>query len=216
MRLVTAASLAANVISLVGALVVVRRKGFGAVARAIRPPAPQPINYTQVAHERFADLPGAPLVVMGDSQAQGCPAGELFGHAAVRGIGGQVIADVHGWLNLVLADPALRRLVVWAGTNDVGLGRGADRIFADMFALLSDAQITRPDVQVVVLGVPPLTAHPVEVAEANRALAKAAAGAGATFVDVAPVLTGYLAPDGTHITARGYGRLRALAGQIAG
>jgi hypothetical protein len=214
MRLVTGLSLAANTAGAALAAVVVRKKGLAPIVRAIRPPRAEPVPYARLARERFADLPGAPVVLMGDSQAQGCPAGELFGRVAVRGIGGQTIAEVHGWLDLVLADPQLERLIVWAGTNDVLLGHDGDRIGADMAALLRDA--AGRDVQLVVLSVPPLTGHETAVQRANDALQVAAEKADAVFVDLSTALAGGMADDGVHISPAGYARLRTVADQVAG
>lgn len=216
MRVVTAVSLAGNAVTAVLAAVVIRKRGLSPIVRVIQPPKPEPVPYARLARERFADLPGAPLVLAGDSQAQACPAGELFGRVAVRGIGGQTIAEFHGWLNLVLADPTLSRLAMWVGTNDVLLDHDSGRIGADMAALLRDAASRRPDVRLVVLGVPPLVGCDIAVEAANAALAVAAEKFGAAFVDVAGLLAGRMAADGVHIGPAGYARLRAVADQLAG
>lgn len=216
MRLVTGLSLAANVVGLALAAVVVRKKGIGPVLRAIRPPAAEPVPYARFARERFADLPGAPVVLAGDSQAQNCPAGELFGPVAVRGIGGQTVAELHSWIGLVLADPQLRRLAVWAGTNNVLLGHAPAATGDEMAALLQTVSEQRPDVETVVLSVPPLTGRELAVAETNAALRTVTEKAGATFVDLTAVLAGGMAADGVHISPAGYARLRAVADQLDG
>lgn len=194
------------------------RTGFDVTLQKVGLQDPPRPDFPRLGVERFGALPGAEVAFVGDSQVQNAPLAELVGEVAQRGIGGQTVADTAAWLDVTLDDDGLQRLVVWVGTNDVIEGHDPDRVRADMAALLAQIDEERPDVDVVLLSVPPLRDYPGKAGPVNQALEEAANEADATWVDVTGRLgsDGLMDVDGAHITPAGYVAIAPALRQAAG
>jgi lysophospholipase L1-like esterase len=106
--------------------------------------------------------------------------------------------------------------VMMIGTNDLSLSQSVDYTVAGIVAVVDAIHAESPGTHVVLMGLLPRAtsrSNPVhaDVAPVNAALAQAAPGLGATFLDInARFLrpNGTIAPgmflDGEHPTARGY------------
>lgn len=198
-------SLILNIALLVSATWYIHERGARTVAEnlglvELRRPA-----YDFYAEERFSDLPGSEVVVIGDSQVERGPWSELLNKpVAVRGQSGQLISEVTASAPAIVP-PRAGTVIAWAGSNDAMGGHDPSRIEGEMSELLGAIADAAPDASLVVLSVPPIEwVDDVVIESTNIALRRAADSAGATFVDVTPTLDGLLVNDGTHISGAGY------------
>jgi hypothetical protein len=219
------ASLAMNALAGSAVIVYLRRHGVRAGSRsmAIRlglTPGSRP-DYPNLARHRFGGLPGAEIVFFGDSHIQDGPLSEIAGCCAMRGIGGQTIADAETWVDQALY-PQTRRLVIEIGTNDAIAHRTAQQERSDYAALLDRIKRLRSDVKIVMLTVPGPHRLARETKQVNTALREAAAVAGIQVIDIAAVLdddgeiAGRYSLDGIHINGTGYAAIGILLREAAG
>lgn len=201
-RWVLVLSLLLNVALLAGAGWYVSERGARPVAEDLGVVEERRPAYDVYADERFAELDGEPVVLVGDSQIERGPWSEVLDTpVAVRGQGGMLIDEVTATApELIPADA--ERIIVWAGSNDVLAEHAPGQIGEDMSELLTAVSAAAPDAELVVLSLPPL--EWTDVTDANAALEAAADQAGATHLDVTPTLDGHLADDGVHLTGAGY------------
>jgi lysophospholipase L1-like esterase len=105
---------------------------------------------------------------------------------------------------------------VMVGTNDLTLSRSVDYTVAGIVAVVTAIRAQSPGTHVVLMGLLPRASAPLnpihaDVALVNAALAQAAPGLGATYLDInaqflrpnGSIVPGMLL-DGEHPTARGY------------
>lgn len=206
MKAALALSLLLNVLLLAGSAWVVSQVGARPLAERAGIVEPRRPAYDFYAGERFDELPGAPVVVIGDSQAENGPWSELLDEpAAVRGQGGATTAEIAGWAATV--PDTTERVIVLAGSNDVLLGTDHGQLRAD-----AEHLYTALPGEVVAVGVPPLAGREAEAASANAVLRDAADAAGATWLDPTEALAGpgLLRHDGVHLTGAGYEALARL------
>ncbi len=171
-RYLLAVSLLANVAAAAGFLLLVARRGGlpWLLVRLRLRPAPAP-DYAALAAERFGDQdePGG-TIWWGDSIAQNAPLLRMLADTRQWGIGGQTIAQLRTWLpQVVAARPS--RVVVSAGTNDLGTGRAADVTGADLRRLLDDLEASLPGCDVRAVAVPPIAGREADAGEVNAAVA---------------------------------------------
>lgn len=158
------------------------------------------------AEERFGDLQGEDVTIIGDSQVERGPWSEVLDHPiAVGGQGGQLIGEVTESVpHTVSADASA--VIIWAGSNDVLSNRSTDEIGADLDSLIEAVTSAAPEAEILVLSIPPLVGFEREAEAANAAVRRL----DATYVDVTTALEGRLAHDGVHITGEGYAEVGAL------
>lgn len=135
---------------------------------------------------------------------------------ANHGVGGDTTRGVLARVPEALGDPALAggpvAVVLMVGTNDLTQKVPAGEIAAGVAAILERLTALAPGVRVIVTSVPPRTGRlRGKLRTLNEALAQVAAGAGAVFLDLWPVLAdedgrlrGDLTRDGLHLTEPGY------------
>lgn len=211
-------SLLLNVAVLAVAGVYVANNGLSTLTQRLGLTDPSRSQFVELARERFGNLPGAAVAFVGDSHVQNAPLSELVGQVASRGIGGQTVDDTAAWLDAVLDDPELERLVVWAGSNDILRGKPAEQTGEDMQALLAAVEDARPEVEVALLSVPPLRDSAEDVAAMNDVLREAAEDSGAEWLDVTGDLSadGLMDSDGIHLTPSGYVAIAPALRRAAG
>lgn len=199
-------SLLTNVVLLGGASLYLTERGARAVAEDLGVVEPRRPAFAFYADERFGDLQGEEVTIIGDSQVERGPWSEILDRpVAVRGQGGQLIAEVTESVPHTVS-PDTSVVIVWAGSNDVLASRSADDVGADMGRLIDAVRSVAPGAEVVALSVPPLVGFEDDVAAVNEVIQ----GLDARYVDVSPALEGRLANDGVHITGEGYTELGSL------
>lgn len=167
---------------------------------------------------QFESLPpvAGRVVFLGDSITEGGCWDEWFPElpACNRGIGGDSVSGVQSRLDAAMHDPVAVSLLI--GTNDLG-GLGKTRKvegIADQFAdLVGAIQATAPEAELLVNSVMPrVVSMAPKIRALNKRYAATAADAGATFVDLWPVLAGSdgamrdeFTADHLHLNGAGYG-----------
>lgn len=204
MKLAFALSLLLNLALIAAAAWLVTERGARTVAEDMGVVEPRRPAFDFYADERFANLSGAPLAVIGDSQVERGPWSEVLDReVAVRGQSGQLTSEVAASAHLVPENA--QAVIVWAGSNDVMGEHDPAQIGEDMAVLLDRISTAAPDADLIVLSVPYLKwVDESQVDAANDAIEDTADSAGATFVDVTPALDGLLVHDGVHVTGAGY------------
>lgn len=128
-------------------------------------------------------LPGDSLIEWGDWDS--LLEGEVTNHGRAGETTGQIAARVGDALS---GDEDY--VVLWAGTNDIGMGLPLERTRADLVDLLATVGEVTPGAEVLVLAVPPLEFAQPQVDAVNAMIAVEAAEAGATFLEVDQELAG--------------------------
>lgn len=198
------ASAVLNGLLVVALLWVVGQVGIRTLAEEAGIVEPRRPAYDTYAAEQFDGLPGAAVVVVGDSHAQYGPWGEILDRpVAVRGQAGALTAEVEHWV----AGTAMsgQATIVLAGTNDVLTGTPLRQLRQDAERLYR----ATPG-RVLAIGVPPLVGMEDQAAAANAVLQEAADAAGVEWWDPTEALSspGMLRRDGVHLTGRGYEAMR--------
>lgn len=224
-RALLAASLIANLVAVVVLGVYVASVGVGEVLEKAGLRDPDKPDYGALAQDRFAGLPGADVVVLGDSLVQDGPFGELVGKSARRGIGGATIADVTAMVPFSLKATTGQVLVI-AGVNDVLQDHNTATVEDDARGLVQAIGEVAPDAEVVWLEVLAPEGMSDQAAEVNAGIEAAAtddtfetfAADGVLSAD--GDLEARFTYDGTHLNPTGYaeigGDLRAALAQDAG
>jgi GDSL-like Lipase/Acylhydrolase family len=206
MRLAFIASLLTNLAALGAASMLIRRRGgihwLTVRLHFSRPPA---TDYAAIARKRFAESMNdqGGTIYWGDSMTQNAPLLEILAGSRQWGIGGQQVRELAGWADAVIA-AAPSRLVVWAGINDLLVGRSASDALADLGTLLAMLRGGLPDTEILVVSLPPVRAVSRAVADFNSALPEVCAAAGAKVVDVGAALPADWTSDGVHLSRAAY------------
>lgn len=206
--------------------------GCASPADAGRPQAPagaalDPVSSPEWAADmtRFAEQdtahppPAAPVVFTGSSSIRmWTTLAEDFPGLPVlnRGFGGSQVRDSVWYADQVAIRYQPRRIVLYAGDNDINAGRTPQQVSSDFRAFVARIRRDLPEVPIVVLSIKPSLSRLAQLPrqrEANALLkADAAALSGVTFVDIAtPMLDADGKPraelfgeDGLHMNRRGY------------
>lgn len=138
--------------------------------------------------------------------------------AVNRGFGGSTLSDVIAYAPRILAPLQPRRVVVYAGTNDIASGRTPAQVSADFQSLVSLVRTSLPETKIafVSLSLPPSRIHLAEsFAETNRLVREYVQSApGLYFVDVSQQLHDeqdrprpeFFREDALHMSKAGYDR----------
>lgn len=219
-RLVLVVSLALNAAVAAAAGSHVARRGgvpylkhkLGLGTRSVQP---RPFQLDKVAVFRALPRTDGEVVFAGDSHIAGTPFAEVYTPVRNRGVGGETTAGL-----LARLDEITRRqpesVFLEIGANDVAQLIPLAETMANYAAIMRRLRLETPDSRVFVLSVPPTcpdvrqrsTDRNPQIRKLNERIAALAAAEGATFVDLAPILTdpqGNLKPafatvDGLHLT----------------
>jgi len=153
------------------------------------------------------------VVFLGDSLTRQGRWGEMYPGVPVRnrGVSGDTTSDVHARLpQAVRAAPA--QIFLMIGTNDLGLGRSAEVVLANLSRIVSEIRRISPATTLVLQTLLPREAALRSSVEAvNRGLAALAEREGLPLVDVGQAMrspAGTLRPeltrDGLHLLDAGY------------
>ncbi len=177
-----------------------------------------------VAGKLRGDLSRIRLVVIGDSIAENWPAGMLASNPAAvlnLGVRGDTAANLEWRVANLPVAPSLRPqvVVVEVGTNDVGAGVDSALAACDITHAIADVQRRFPSSRVLVVGLLPNGAHPMNpnrnlIVSVNMALQAYAqshsmvfANPGPSLVDPDGELSDTMAYDYLHPTWAGYAKL---------
>jgi len=192
----------------------------------LRPPA-------AAAQERFeADIkkfeqadtvsppPSGGVVFIGSSSIRFWKLGESFpelGPRAInRGFGGSLAADSTRYAERIVIPYKPRKVIFYAGDNDIEAGRTPEQIAGDFAAFEQKVHAALPSTDIVFISIKPSTRRwPwIEQIKAANALVQkyCAAHAHMSFVDIVPQMIGadgkprkeLLLDDGLHMTPAGY------------
>lgn len=160
-------------------------------------------------------LPAGRVLFLGDSLTEQGLWHEWFPELPTlnRGIGGDTVHEVHARLDHAVNAPVAISLLV--GTNDLsGLGRSREvAVIAEEFrALVTELRVRAPDAHLVVNSVMPRKATFADQVHAlNLRYALIARDAGATWLDLGPVLSdgagslrAQFTADSLHLNGAGY------------
>jgi lysophospholipase L1-like esterase len=205
---------------------------IGACARAA--PALDPTRFEadirafEVA-DRASPPPLGGVVFIGSSsiRAWGDVAADFPGVPVLnRGFGGSTLADVVYYTDRVLLPYRPRLVVLYAGDNDLALGRTPERVLGDYRAFVARLRAARPGVLVAFVAIKPSPARRIfidRMRETNRLIqAEIARDSLQVYVDVfTPMLDGAGQPrpdlflaDSLHMTRAGYMLWRALLAPV--
>ncbi len=133
-----------------------------------------------------------------------------------RGFGGSVLADTTRYVSRIVVPYNPRKIVIFAGDNDIAGGRSPEAVVADFAGFVSLVRKSLPDVPIVFIGIKPSPSRwkMREAQEkANRLVSDyCGRSTGLTFVDVyRPMLGGDGLPrtelfvaDRLHMSPAGY------------
>lgn len=183
-------------------------------------------DMTRFAEQDAANPPpAAPVVFTGSSSIRlWTTLAEDFPDLPVlnRGFGGSQVRDSVWYADQVAIRYQPRRIVLYAGDNDINAGRTPQQVSSDFRAFVARIRRDLPKVPIVVLSIKPSLARLAQLPrqrEANALLkADAAALPGVTFVDIAtPMLDADGKPraelfgeDGLHMNRQGYDVWRSV------
>jgi lysophospholipase L1-like esterase len=139
------------------------------------------------------------------------------GHTVInRGFGGSQISDSIAYADRIVLPYKPKTIIFFAGSNDLDLGKTADRVFDDFKTFAEKVHAALPETR---LGYISITTSPLrwreveEVKKANRLISGYIARHDyLTFIDVFPAMLtpegkpkpGIYVEDGLHLNARGY------------
>ena len=167
----------------------------------------------------FKELPRTDfeLVFAGDSHIAGTPFSEVYTPIRNRGIGGETTAGLLARLDEITARSP-ERIFLEIGANDVAQMVPVEETLRNYAEILRRLRSESPGTLIFILSVPPTCPekhkHPTErnptIRRLNEKLAALASAAGATFIDLTPVLAGpgggmkpeFSAADGLHMNTR--------------
>ena len=159
-------------------------------------------NWTNLA----ADFPGVPVLN--------------------RGFGGSTLADVVQYMDRIVLRYRPRLVVLYAGDNDLAMGRSPDRLVADYRSFVARLRASQPGTRLAFISIKPSPSRRALMSaarETNRRIrAEAARDSLQTFVDVFEPMMGpggqprpelYVA-DSLHMTRAGYLLWRRLLAPV--
>lgn len=133
-----------------------------------------------------------------------------------RGFGGSEIADSVRYADRIAIPYHPRRIVMYAGDNDLAAGKSPERVANDFRAFVEKVRSAEPDVPITFISIKPCPARWKNVAnvkKANQLIADyAKSQKGIDFVDIFPAMlnsegkprTELFRKDGLHMNAKGY------------
>lgn len=204
-KIVLAVSLVFNALGLIAVVMYVSHVGPRTVAEQAGIVEPRRPAFQTYADERFNDLPGADILIIGDSLVEQGRWSELLDRpVANRGMYGAQTAEITSWASKIKEET--RTVVVWAGTNDAP---GHDSFANDYDRLLSTIEAAT-DARIIAITAPPTTL--LDVSSVNAIIKSVSAKHGATVLDVTEIFqNGNLhALDGLHLNGAGYIQVSAL------
>ncbi len=140
-----------------------------------------------------------------------------------RGFGGSTIADCVRYAGRIVAPYHPRRIVFYAGDNDVAAGRAPERIAADFTAFVAAVRAALPGVPILFISIKPSPARwglAAEIRKTNALVRAEAARSKFDYLDVWPPMLGadgrprkeLFREDGLHMTPAGYALWTELTG----
>ena len=192
-----------------------------AAAQATADPAPTRFEAEIKAfHEldRSNTAPKGAVLFVGSSSIKRWPTAESFPQLTVinRGFGGSYISDVNYYFDQTVGKYAANVVVFYAGDNDLGSGKNADRVFADYQAFVDKVHAAKPDTEIFFIAIKPSLAR-WKLWQAMKTFNERVRAFSSTrprlhFVDVAPPMLGpdgqprpeLYVEDGLHMTPVGY------------
>jgi lysophospholipase L1-like esterase len=168
---------------------------------ATRPPPPNAVLFVGSSSIRLwttlrADFPSVPVIQ--------------------RGFGGSEIADVLQYADRIILPYRPRRVVLYAGDNDLANGKTPAQVLADFQALVARIHAALPEARIAFIAIKPSVArwHLIDaIREANtRIYAFTDTDARLAYLDIFTPMLGadgrprpeLLAEDGLHLNAQGY------------
>jgi len=165
---------------------------------------------------QFAALPlrDVDVLFVGDSITEGGIWDEWFPHltTANRGIAGETSGEVLGRMDTLAASARIVLLLI--GTNDLSLRVPEADIAANVARIVDGLHARFPEARIIVHSVMPRkTSRQASIASLNLSFERVAKGAGATYLDLWPALSGIdgairpeLSLDHLHLNGEGYRR----------
>lgn len=172
-------------------------------------------QYAELAQQRFTGWTPARVALVGDSQFELAPVGDLFGERIRnRGLKGATVADALHWIDAVLADRP-EHVVVFLGTNDAYYRFPMSSTQAALETLF--ARLGAAGCRVSVVSVPPLPGRDAAVAAVNAELCRLTEQYGFGYVDLHAALAGTRwTDDGVHLDRGAYAVLGELLRERVG
>jgi lysophospholipase L1-like esterase len=188
------------------------------------PPLPQAVRWEQAiarfeAQDRVTPPPQGAVLFVGSSSivrwktlAQDFPGMTTLN----RGFGGSVIADTTRYVRRIVVPYHPRKIVIFAGDNDIAGGRSPEAVVADFAGFVTTVRASLPDIPVIFIGIKPSPSRwnlHEKQEKANRLVAEyCGRSAGLTFVDVYRPMLGsdgrprpeLFAADRLHMSPAGY------------
>lgn len=188
------------------------------------PPLPQAIRWESAiarfeAADRKSRPPQGAVLFIGSSSivkwktlAQDFPGVQTLN----RGFGGTVIADSTRYVSRIVVPYHPRKIVFFAGDNDIGAGRSPQAVAADFAGFVAAVRAALPDVPIAFIAIKPSLSrwrlHDAQI-KANRLVSDyCQRGTGLTFINVYGIMLGsdgkprpeLFVADGLHMTPAGY------------
>lgn len=195
---------------------------FASLASSVESADPDPERFAESMEEFAAwdsknSFPDDAILLVGSSSVRFWATADAFPDKPIinRGFGGSELSDVIYHFDTVILPYSPRQIFLYAGDNDIGNGKTADRVFADYKQLVEMVRSSFPDTEVVFISIKPSMARweqwP-EMVEANR-LVREYSGQHPDlgYADLAtPLLDDNGQPkdvyedDGLHLNGKGY------------
>jgi lysophospholipase L1-like esterase len=141
-----------------------------------------------------------------------------------RGFGGSQIIDSVNYADRIVIPYRPKRIVLYAGGNDINAGKSAQEVLADFQAFVRKVREALPDVEISYISIAPNPARWSQVGrvrEANRLISTYARYDGRlSFIDVFPHMLGrdglprpdIFVADRLHMNAKGYELWKQIVG----
>jgi lysophospholipase L1-like esterase len=142
-----------------------------------------------------------------------------------RGFGGSTVRDSIGYADRIIVPYHPKRIVLYAGDNDVAQGMTAEQVFADYKELVAKVRQKLPDVRIDFIAIKPSIrrwAMVDRMREANRLVREYARGQkNLGYIDVFTPMLGddgmprkeLFVEDGLHLSAKGYALWTEIVGR---
>jgi len=167
--------------------------------------------------DRKNSFPADAMLFVGSSSVRMWATAESFPKKAIinRGFGGSHVSDVNFYFDRVVKPYSPSSLFLYAGDNDIGGGKNAERVLADFKSFVAMVEMAAVDTRIHYLSIKPSKArwkHWPEMFRANQLIRDwSHQKANVTYVDMASVLLGedgkpmdVFIDDGLHLNELGY------------
>ena len=188
------------------------------------PPLPQAIRWeATIARFEAADRKnpppqGAVLFIGSSSIVKWKTLAQDFPHVKTlnRGFGGSVIADSTRYVSRIVVPYHPRKIVFFAGDNDIGAGRSPFAVAMDFAGFVATVRAGLPDVPIAFIGIKPSLSrwrlHDAQIKANHLVSDYCSRGTNLTFIDVYSAMLGsdgkprpdLFVADGLHMTPAGY------------